>query len=59
LEAAGVEFIDENGGCRGVRLRERTLRIPALPTFRSGGTLVDVADRNTHNRRDWPCAFSP
>jgi hypothetical protein len=24
LEAAGVEFIDENGGGAGVRLRERT-----------------------------------
>lgn len=26
LEAAGVEFIDENGGGPGVRLRERTRR---------------------------------
>jgi transcriptional regulator with XRE-family HTH domain len=26
LEAAGVEFIDENGGGPGVRLRKRTLR---------------------------------
>jgi hypothetical protein len=24
LEIAGVEFIDENGGGRGVRLRKRT-----------------------------------
>ena len=26
LEAAGVEFIDENGGGPGVRLRKRTLK---------------------------------
>jgi transcriptional regulator with XRE-family HTH domain len=26
LELAGVEFIDENGGGAGVRLRKRTLR---------------------------------
>jgi hypothetical protein len=27
LEAAGVEFIDENGGGAGVRLRKRTQKI--------------------------------
>jgi len=26
LEAAGVDFIDENGGGPGVRLRKRTLK---------------------------------
>jgi hypothetical protein len=26
LESAGVEFIDENGGGPGVRLRKRTMR---------------------------------
>ena len=28
LEAAGVEFIDENGGGRGVRLRQRRPKAP-------------------------------
>jgi len=26
IEAAGIEFIDENGGGTGVRLRKRTMR---------------------------------
>ena len=29
LEAAGVEFIDENGGGPGVRLKKRKIRKPA------------------------------
>jgi len=29
-----------------LRSQRKRGRIPALPTFRSGGTLVDVADRD-------------
>jgi hypothetical protein len=39
-------------------------RIPALPTFRSGGTLVDVAGRGAGPRgreprlsKDWTCSI--
>jgi hypothetical protein len=34
LEAAGVEFIDENGGGPGVRLRKRQGKKPSSPNYR-------------------------
>ena len=30
LEAAGVEFIPENGGCAGVRMKQRQSELPGV-----------------------------
>jgi hypothetical protein len=56
------------GRALGSALNEKRGRIPTLPTFRSSGTLVDIADRDAlfdfnmqtpPRRLFWSCHISP
>lgn len=57
LEVAGVEFIPENGGGAGVRLRKAPAKAPSTPAPMSDAALADTGLHRVRDRLKAPGRF--